>query len=67
MTAAMTSWITRLAHEEDGTCMTDPRGMYGWVVAAGILAYFTYGHRWPELVTYLDRLLPGTNAYAMPR
>lgn len=59
----MTTLLRRLVREEDGTCMTDARGMYGWVVAAGVAIYFVWGHRFPELVGYLDRALPAANHY----
>lgn len=62
----MTTFLQRLVREEDGTCMTDPRGMYGWVVAAGVTAYFLYGHRMPELISFLDRALPQSNHYTVP-
>ena len=62
----MSKFLSRLAAEEDGTCMTDSRGMYGWIVALGVTAYFVYGHRVPELVAYIDKLLPPATSYHVP-
>lgn len=62
----MSNFLTRLATEEAGTCMTDSRGMYGWVLAAGVTTYFVFGHRFPELITFVDRILPPANAYHVP-
>lgn len=62
----MAHLLDRLLCEEDGTCMTDARGMYGWVAAFAVTAYFLYGHRFPELITYLDRALPQPNHYTIP-
>jgi hypothetical protein len=61
----MTALIDRLVHEEDGTCMTDARGMYGWLAAIGVAVYFMYGHRWPELVSYIDHVLPPPATYTL--
>lgn len=61
----MTHILDRLLREEDGTCMTDARGMYGWVVAAGVAAYFLYGHRLPELIFYIDQALPQPTHYSI--
>ncbi len=61
----MKSTLQRLVREEDGTCLTDARGMYGWVAAAGVTAYFLVGHRFPELLAYLDQALPQPNHYTV--
>jgi len=62
----MSTTLRRLVAEEDGTCMTDSRGMYGWVAALGVTAYFLYGHRFPELVAFIDKALPPSTAYRIP-
>jgi hypothetical protein len=62
----MSSTLRRLLVEEEGTCMTDSRGMYGWVAALGVTAYFLYGHRFPELLAFIDKALPASNAYHVP-
>lgn len=45
--------------------MTDSRGMYGWVAAIGVTAFYLYGHRVPELITFLDQALPQPTHYSV--
>lgn len=61
----MTTQLRRLVREEDGTCMTDSRGMYGWTIAVVACAWILWGHRLPEAIAFLDQALPGSHHYSV--
>lgn len=55
------AFLHRLITDEAGVCMTDSRGMYSVVAALGVAALYLYGNRVPELMAYLDKVLPSAD------